>query len=378
MPQERRRDVIDDESASRVGISVDGATPQPELGKGSDVSNARSSRAIKVVLLALKTGPIFILALMMLFLWAATEGHVFMTFGNIGNILEQTSGVCVIALGQLLVILTRGIDLSIGSNVSLCCVMVTVVYRDTNSAWLAIGVTLLTGLSVGLVNGLLLVWGRLPHPFIATLATLSICAGLALYIADGSTVLGSPEIVHKLGGGRITEIPGADPIGWFPYATLVVIVFAVICAVILHKLVWGRWIYAVGGSPEAAVRTGVPTNGTLISVYVMSGLSGAIGGMLFVGTANAGSPFTGQGMELNAIAAVIIGGGSFLGGRGGALNALTGALILGVMRNGLNLLGLDPNFQYIAVGLVVIVAVELDVLRAFVENRFRSMQARLA
>ncbi|MFL5719594.1 MAG: ABC transporter permease, partial [Chloroflexota bacterium] len=186
------------------------------------------------------------------------------------------------------------------------------------------------------------------------------------------------EIVHLLGGGRFPGIPGAGDIGWFPYATLVVIVFAVVCAVILHKLVWGRWIYAVGGSPEAAVRTGVPTKGTLISVYVMSGLSGAIAGMLFVGTANAGSPFTGQGMELSAIAAVIIGGGSFLGGRGGVLNALTGALILGVMHNGLNLLGLDPNFQYIAVGVVVLVAVELDVLRALVENRFRSMQARLA
>ena len=372
------RDVLDDESVTRSAADVADVAPEPEIGRGPDTANDRSSRAIKGVLLALKAGPLFILALMMLFLWAATERHVFMTFGNIGNVLEQSGGVCIIALGQLLVILTRGIDLSIGSNVSLCCVMVTVVYRDTNSAWLAIGVTLLTGLSVGLVNGLLLVWGRLPHPFIATLATLSVCAGLALYIAGGSTVLGSPPIVHLLGGGRIPGIPGTGQIGWFPYATIVVIVFAVVCAVILHKLVWGRWIYAVGGSPEAAVRTGVPMNGTLISVYVMSGLSGAIGGMLFVGTADAGSPFTGQGMELNAIAAVIIGGGSFLGGRGGVLNALTGALILGVMHNGLNLLGLDPNFQYLAVGAVVVVAVELDVLRAFVENRFRSMQARLA
>jgi len=370
--------VLDDESVTRSAADVADVAPEPEIGRGPDTANDRSSRAIKGVLLALKAGPLFILALMMLFLWAATERHVFMTFGNIGNVLEQSAGVCIIALGQLLVILTRGIDLSIGSNVSLCCVMVTVVYRDTNSPWLAIGVTLLTGLSVGLVNGLLLVWGRLPHPFIATLATLSICAGLALYIAGGSTVLGSPSIVHLLGGGRIAGIPGAGNIGWFPYATLVVTVFAVVCAVILHKLVWGRWIYAVGGSPEAAVRTGVPMNGTLISVYVMSGLSGAIGGMLFVGTADAGSPFTGVGMELNAIAAVIIGGGSFLGGRGGVLNALAGALILGVMHNGLNLLGLDPNFQYIVIGVVVIVAVELDVLRAFVENRFRSMQARLA
>jgi len=116
MLQERRREVIDDES-SRVGVSVDRANPQPEFGEGSDAGNDRSSRAIKGVLLALKTGPLFILALMMLFLWAATEGHVFLTFGNIGNVLEQSSGVYVIALGQLLVILTRGIDLSIGSNV---------------------------------------------------------------------------------------------------------------------------------------------------------------------------------------------------------------------------------------------------------------------
>ena len=183
--------MLDNEPLTHSGVAVDGA-PSEQTPEG--ISN-RSARAIKGVLLALKAGPLFILALMMLFLWVATEGHVFMTFGNIGNVLEQSSGVCIIALGQLLVILTRGIDLSIGSNVSLCCVVVTVVYRDTHSAWLAIGVTLLVGLTVGLVNGLLLVWGRLPHPFIATLATLSICAGLALYIAGGSTVLGSP---HKL------------------------------------------------------------------------------------------------------------------------------------------------------------------------------------
>jgi len=225
--------VLDDESVTRSAADVADVAPELEIGRGLDPAHDRSSRAIKGVLLALKAGPLFILALMMLFLWAATERHVFMTFGNIGNVLEQSGGVCIIALGQLLVILTRGIDLSIGSNVSLCCVMVTVVYRDTNSPWLAIGATLLTGLSVGLVNGLLLVWGRLPHPFIATLATLSVCAGLALYIAGGSTVLGSPPIVHLLGGGRIPGIPGAGSIGWFPYATLVVTV-----CIRLSNLVW--------------------------------------------------------------------------------------------------------------------------------------------
>jgi ribose transport system permease protein len=284
----------------------------------------------------------------------------------------------VIALGQLVVILTRGIDLSIGSNISLCGVVCVVVYRDSQSSVLAITATLATGLAVGMVNGLILVKGHLPHPFIATLATLSVCAGLALYISSGSTIVGAPWLVDKLGGGRVTHIPGAGGIGWFPYAAFVVIVFALLCGMLLRKLVWGRWVYEVGGSPEAAVRTGVPVDAVLISVYVVSGLSGAIGAFLFVGSADAGSPFSGQGMELAAIAAVIIGGGSFLGGRGTVVNALTGALILGVIHNGLNLLGFDPNWQYIATGVVVLIAVELDVIRAHFENRFRSLQARLA
>ena len=194
----------------------------------------------------------------------------------------------------------------------------------------------------------------------------------------GNTIVGAPWLVDLLGGGRITSIPGASKIGWFPWAAVVVVAFTIICWIILRKLVWGRWIYATGGSPEAAIRTGLPYNGVLISVYVLSGLSGAIGALLFVGSANAGSPFTGQGMELNAIAAVIIGGGSFLGGRGTVLNALTGALIIGVIHNGLNLLGYDPNWQYIATGVVIVIAVELDVIRAYYENKFRSLQARLA
>ena len=135
------------------------------------------SRLIRSVLLALKGGPLFILGLLVVILWITTEGHVFLTYGNIGNVLEQSAGVCVIALGQLLVILTRGIDLSIGSTVSLGCVVCTVVFRDTHSTVLAIGATLLAGLTMGAVNGIILVKGRLPHPFIATLATLSVDRG---------------------------------------------------------------------------------------------------------------------------------------------------------------------------------------------------------
>ena len=127
------------------------------------------SKTIKAILFLLKGGPLIILAVLVVGLWAFTENHVFMSYGNIGNILEQSAGVCVIAIGQLLVILTRGIDLSIGSNVSLGCVVCVVVFRDTKSPTQAIVYTLLTGLAIGVVNGIVLVKGRLPHPFIATL-----------------------------------------------------------------------------------------------------------------------------------------------------------------------------------------------------------------
>jgi ribose transport system permease protein len=205
------------------GVAQDGLSPMQESTSLDRPIVEGDSRMIRAVLVALKAGPVFFLVLMVLVLWLTTSGHVFMSYGNIGNVLEQSAGVCIIALGQLLVILTRGIDLSIGSNISLCCVVVTVIYRDTHSPVLAITATLLVGVAVGVVNGLLLVKGRLPHPFIATLATLSICAGLALYIAKGSTVVGAPWIVDKLGGSRISQIPGAGDEGWFPFAALVVI-----------------------------------------------------------------------------------------------------------------------------------------------------------
>ena len=176
--------MLDDEPLTHAGAAVGDAPPE----WAPEAINDRSSRAIKGVLLALKAGPLFILALMMLYLWVATEGHVFMTFGNIGNVLEQSGGVCIIALGQLLVILTRGIDLSIGS---ICCAAWWSRWStEHQSAWLAVGATLLTGLAVGLTNGLLLVWGRLPHP--SSPPYQSVCAG-SRCTSPVVPVLGSPS-----------------------------------------------------------------------------------------------------------------------------------------------------------------------------------------
>jgi ribose transport system permease protein len=330
-------------------------------------------RALTLALGVLRLGPVVILGLLIAL--SSVLSDVFLSFENVGNVLKQSAVVCVLALGQLLVVLTRGIDLSVGSNLSLSAVVGASVWRDHESAPLAIAAALATGGLVGAVNGLLYVKGRLPHPFIPTLAMLAAASGLALLLSDSRTIQGAPPIVNTIGAGRLSWIPGGDAIGWFPIAALVVAAVAVLVLLVTRRLVWGRWIYCVGGNPEAAARNGIPVPSVLVSVYVLSGLLAGVAALLTMGKGNAGSPTSGALAELDAIAAVIIGGASFLGGRGTVVNALTGALIIAVMRNGLNLLGIDPNWQYMATGAVIVLAVELDVLRAQLESRFRSLQA---
>ena len=335
-----------------------------------------STGGITLTLKALEVGPMVILVLLVVVMAIASD--VFLSLENIGNVLKQSAVICVLALGQLLVILTRGIDLSVGSNLSLSAVVGAIVWRDYGSAFLSVLAALATATIVGLINGVLYVKGRLPHPFIPTLAMLTAASGLALYLAHSKTIQGVPPFVNEIGSGRIASIPGGGPAGWFPTAAIVVVFMAVLVAVITRRLVWGRWIYAVGGSPEAALRNGIPVGGVLISVYAVCGLLAGVAALLTMGKGNAGSPTAGSLAELDAIAAVIIGGASFLGGRGTVLNAITGALIIAVMRNGFNLLGVDPNWQYIATGVVIVVAVELDVVRGRLESRFRGLQAAAA
>jgi ribose transport system permease protein len=352
--------------------AVDGSDLEPGAVPGS--ARRSTHRGLTLALAALRLGPVTILVLLVVTLSLISD--VFLSFENVGNVLKQSAVICVLALGQLLVILTRGIDLSVGANLSLSAVVGAIVWRDHGSATLAILAALATGSTVGLVNGVIYVKGRLPHPFIPTLAMLSAASGLALLLAHNETIQGAPPIVNTIGTGRISWIPGGGgDIGWFPVASLVVIGVALLVALITRRLVWGRWIYAVGGSPEAAVRTGIPVGAVLISVYVVCGLFAGVAALLMMGKGNAGSPTSGALAELDAIAAVIIGGASFLGGRGTVLNAITGALVIAVMRNGLNLLGIEPSWQYIATGAVIVIAVELDVVRGRLESRFRSLQA---
>ena len=324
-------------------------------------------RLLQLALLLLRAGPALILVLLVVAIGATTE--FFLTSRNIGNVFSQTAVISVLALGQLLVIVTRGIDLSVGATVALSSVVGALIFRDyTDSSVIVIAAMLGTGLVVGFVNGAVYVWGRIPHPFIVTLATLSIAKGLALWLADGTLIPGVPSAIDRLGGSR----------DWLPYSFFLVAGIALALVVLTVAMVWGRWLYAVGGNPEAARRTGIPVNRVLIGVYMLSGLMAGVGGLIVASQTAAGSPTFGELAELDSIAAVIIGGAAFAGGRGHVGNALVGALTIGVIRNALNLHNVDAFYQLIVIGVVILIAVEADVLRGYVENRVRVARAARA
>ena len=284
------------------------------------------ARALAVALAALRVGPAGILIVLVVAL--ALLSDVFFSLENIGNVLKQSAVICVLALGQLLghpdsrdrplgrlqplPQRSRRRDRVAGPTV-----------RRTRP-WARPS---LTATCVGLINGLLYVKGRLPHPFIPTLAMLSAASGLALYLSQSETIQGAPPIVDEIGAGRISAIPGGGSVGWFPVAALVVVVVALVLTLVpaarVGPLDLRRRRQPGGGGAQRHPRPAV-----LISVYVLCGCWPGVAALLTMGKGDAGSPTPGALAELDAIAAVIIGGASFLGGRGNVLNALTGALVI--------------------------------------------------
>jgi len=309
--------------------------PDPS-GPGGRTAAAPSGGGLTLALWALRAGPA--LMLVAIVFGATLSTPLFMTTTNIGNVLDASAVIAVLAIGQLLVILTRGIDLSVGSTLALATVTGSLVFGGGHGGPLVIGAILATGLAVGLINGMVFVYGRVPHPFIVTLATLSVVRGLALLLSDGRPKFGMPDSVVYVGGKSI---------GWFPHSAFVVVALAGLAVVLLGKLVWGRWIYAVGGNPEAARRSGIPCGGVLVSVYALCGLAAGVAAVLTAGRTASGSPNFGDLAELDSIAAVIIGGAAFAGGRGHVGNALIGAFMIGVIRNVLNLRDVDAFYQKI-------------------------------
>jgi ribose transport system permease protein len=299
-----------------------------------------------------RLGPLLALAVLSITL-TILSSH-FLTWDNLINVCRQSAVNALLALGQLVVIVTAGIDLSVGSILGLCCVLGALLLKAGAPPAVAVLGALAIGAGLGAVNGLLFTKLRLPHPFIPTLGMMNVARGLALVIS---------------GGFPISELPpgfrfwGAGSLGWIPAPLVVVALFAVAFHVFLTRTTAGRDIYAVGGNRQAALLSGVPVDARLILVYALSGLSAGAGAVVLAGRMNSGFPLAGVGGELDAIAAVIIGGASFFGGAGSVGGTLVGALIMGVLRNGLNLLDVSAYWQTVVIGIVIVAAVWVDVVR---------------
>ncbi|MCK9191999.1 MAG: ABC transporter permease [Sphaerochaetaceae bacterium] len=285
----------------------------------------------------------------------------FLTVANLRNVLAQASLIAIFSIGEFLAILTAGIDLSIGSMLALSIMVMGIVAVNLQgNPILAMLVCLLVGTSFGVFNGLLLTKLRLPHPFISTIGTKMIGAGLALLVTGTLSINGfAPSILFI----------GEKSFGVVPVSVILVAVVYTAMYFFMNRTSMGRYIYAVGGNKEAARLSGINVNKVLMVVYSLSGLFAALAGIVLVGRVDSAYPLAGKDYETDAIASVIIGGASFAGGVGDIQNTLIGVLIISVLRNGLNLLNVNANFQTVVIGLVIILAVYIDVLRNSVKKK---------
>ncbi len=283
-------------------------------------------------------------------------GPKFLTPTNLSLIIQQVMVVGTLAIGQTIIILTAGIDLSVGAIMVLSSIAMAKLAADLGvPGWAALGIGLVLGAVCGAINGLLITRLRLP-PFIVTLGTLSVFFALNLYVSGSATVRGRDMSDLLLWTGGTFDVLGAK----ITYGSIIMLGLFVVMAYLLRSTAWGRHVYATGNDPEAARLAGIRTDRVLLSVYTVAGFVYAIGAWLLIGRIASASPQAGQSANLDSITAVVIGGTSLFGGRGSIFGTLLGALIVGVARNGLTLTGVDVLWQEFAVGILVIVAVSLD------------------
>jgi len=292
----------------------------------------------------------------------AIASPVFATSSNLLNVALATSVTALLAAGQTFVIILAEIDLSVGAILGFSAAITAMVLRH-HSTITGIVVGLAVGAAAGLVNGLLVTKTRMPS-FIATLATLSILSGLALQLTQGNPVSVSDYNFQNIGQARIAGIP--TPV-W------IMLVVFVIFGILLARTRFGRYAYATGDNAEAAKLSGISVDRVKILAFVISGALAALAGFIVTARLSTAEPTAGTGLELEAIAAVIIGGTSLAGGRGDLLGTIVGALILGVIDNGMNLLNVNPFLQDVVKGLVILFAVLLDrnadVIRGWIRRK---------
>jgi ribose transport system permease protein len=293
------------------------------------------------------------LTLIVLFVALSIASPNFLNATNLSSVVRQTAVINIMALGMTLVIISGGVDLSVGSILAFGGLVGTMAMEAKQPIPLAIAIGILGGLAWGLINGLLITRLKI-SPFIVTLGTLGIVRGITLVISNGLPVHKIPQAFSYLGEGAIFGIP-------------VVLLILLVCAVLVHILLehtrLGRYTFAIGSNTEAAFYTGIDVAFYTVCVYAICGMLTGLAGMIEASRLMTGQPTAGQGYELQAIAAVVIGGGSLRGGEGSVVGTLIGAFIMGLLSNGSDLLGINPYVQQAIIGGTIIAAVALDEFR---------------
>ena len=293
------------------------------------------------------------LTLIVLFVTLSVASPYFLTSTNLSSVVRQTAVINIMALGMTIIIIAGGIDLSVGSTLALGGLLGTMMMERGWPIGAGVAVGIATGMLCGLLNGFLTSSLRI-NPFIVTLGTLGILRGSALIISNGLPVHQIPPAFSFLGEGTVVHVP---------FVLWILLACAVAVHVLLEHTKLGRYAFAIGSNPDAALYAGIPVAFHTTAVYTIGGMLTGLAGMIEASRLMTGQPTAGQGYELQAIAAVVIGGGSLRGGEGSVIGTLVGAFIMGLLSNGSDLLGISPYLQQAIIGAIIILAVAVDELR---------------
>lgn len=310
-----------------------------------------------------------VVPLILLIVIFSFSSPIFFTANNLFNISRQVSVISVLAIAMTFVIVSGGIDLSVGSVLAVSGIATATALKDFGlPIFISILIGILTGCVTGICNGLLVSYLNMP-PFITTMGTMTILRGLGFIYTQGYPIYNLPAEYKLIGQGYLGVIPSL---------TIILLVVAVIAAVVLRSTIFGRHVYAIGGNIESANLAGIKVNRVKLLVYVISGFLCAVAGVMQSARVGSGLPATGAGYELEAIAAVVIGGASMTGGSGTIIGTILGSIILGVLSNGLSLLDVDSYVMDVVSGSVVILAVLVDIIRTRLAQNARVKATRSA
>ena len=351
-------------------------TPAPAPAGAGPASGAGAPRRSINLNAVLVEGRALIALIIIIAIFAVLSDN-YLTTGNLTTITKQVAFNAIVALGMLLVILNGGIDLSVGSTVGLTGAVAGNLFRGVNlplsqaimfpSVWVIVVISVAVGMLVGWVNGLLIAKLNLA-PFIVTLGMLYVARGLTEVLLNGQNITNELNGQPQLGNTGFFDVFASRPLG-LPISAWVMVLFAIFASILLTRTPFGRWLYATGSNERAAQLSGVPVKRVQTRIYVLSGLCAGVVGILQVANISSSTADLGTFYELNAIAAVVIGGAALSGGRGTVRGTIIGAFVIGFLANGLVIVGVSPFWQKVITGAVIILAVAVDQIQQIVQRR---------